>query len=144
MFLALMSPGTPRYWMPGFEKILAPASNQGTWSVPSSSSGTIMPRAPSMACNRCPHSQLKIFLSHHTGIRSLLELLAFAPGSFAVDFQIIREHKQPSQRGSLPGALKWALNVLMLKGVFQYFERRLNQISLNIYIFGCMPTTCRI
>jgi len=45
MLLALMSPGIPRYWIPFLEKIVAPASNQGTWLVPFRSSGTTHPAA---------------------------------------------------------------------------------------------------
>ena len=43
MLLALMSPGIPRYWMPFLLKMVAPASNQGTWLVPFSVSGTTHP-----------------------------------------------------------------------------------------------------
>ena len=43
MDLALMRPGMPRYWMPLGLKMVAPASNQGTWLVWSRSSGTTMP-----------------------------------------------------------------------------------------------------
>lgn len=43
MLLALMSPGIPKYWMPFLEKMVAPASNQGTWLVPFSVSGTTHP-----------------------------------------------------------------------------------------------------
>ena len=46
MFLALMTPGTPRYWMPLLLKMVAPALNQGMCLVPSSSSGTMQPVHP--------------------------------------------------------------------------------------------------
>lgn len=48
ILLALMSPGIPKYWMPFLEKIVAPASNQGTWSVPFSVSGTTQPEPAEM------------------------------------------------------------------------------------------------
>ena len=43
MFLALMRPGMPRYWMPLLPKMVAPALNHGTCFVPSNSSGTTEP-----------------------------------------------------------------------------------------------------
>lgn len=43
MFLALITPGTPKYWMPFLSKMVAPALNQGMCFVPSKSSGTMMP-----------------------------------------------------------------------------------------------------
>lgn len=53
MLLALMSPGIPRYWIPFLEKIVAPASNQGTWLVPFSSSGTTHPATHQDNLNDC-------------------------------------------------------------------------------------------
>ena len=43
MDLALMRPGTPRYWIPFLSKMVAPAWNQGICLVPSRSSGTTQP-----------------------------------------------------------------------------------------------------
>lgn len=58
MFLALMRPGTPRYWMPLGEKMVAPASNQATWLVPSSSSGTTIPVQAHMQSLNCMYLKL--------------------------------------------------------------------------------------
>ncbi len=54
MDLALMRPGTPRYWMPFLSKMVAPACHQATWFVPSSSSGTMQPAHTKLRHDSCP------------------------------------------------------------------------------------------